>query len=130
MIACRPNQHRLWPLKIGKTKKQKNNKRRKQQSYVGLPRRTMSPKGHTELIIGVSRAKQRQESFAEVQKSVTPQKKPKKTSYVARKIEFSFFGFFFERQASYGAETLTTNRSRAPRHFVLCMLRASAAKKI
>ena len=35
------------------------------------------PKGRTELIIGASRAKCRQESFAEVQKSVAPQKTSK-----------------------------------------------------
>ena len=65
--------------------------------YVTVPHHKMSPKGHTELIIGVSRAKKRQESFAEVQKSVTPQK-PSKNSKKHRIFviffKFSFLKFF------------------------------------
>ena len=37
---------------------------------------------------------------------------------------------FFELQGSHRAETLTADRSRAPRHIVPCMLGASAAKQI
>ena len=44
---------------------------------------------------------------------------------------FAIFVFrpFLERQGSYGAENLMTDRSRGPRHFVSCMLGASAAKR-
>ena len=83
--------------KNGKSQKPKTKKRHKQHMYVTVPHHKMSPKGHTELIIGVSRAKKREESFAEVQKSVTPQKpnkNRKKTSYFAIFFEFSFFSFF------------------------------------
>ena len=52
--------------------------------YVTVPHHKMSPKGHTQLMIGVSRAKKRQESFAAVQKSVTPQKSNK----IAKNIVF------------------------------------------
>ena len=59
--------------------------------YVTVPHHKMSPKGHTELIIGVSRAKKREESFAEVQKSVSPQK----TRQIAKNLHFlKFFEYF------------------------------------
>ena len=45
------------------------------------------------------------------------------------KFVISVFRHFFGRQASYEAETLTTDRSRARRHFVRRMFGASAAKK-
>ena len=65
--------------------------------YVTVPHHKMSPKGHTELIIGVSRAKKREESFAEVQKSVTPQKpnKNRKKHRILRYfLSFRFFKIF------------------------------------
>ena len=80
--------------KNGKSQKPKTKKRHKQHVYVTVPHHKMSPKGHTELIIGVSRAKKREESFAEVQKSVTPQKpnkNRKKHCIFAIFLEFSSF---------------------------------------
>ena len=83
-MAATPMTYRLWLKKNGKSQKPKTKKRHKQHMYVTVPHHKMSPKGHTELIIGVSRAKKRQESFAEVQKSVTPQK-PNKNSKLSQR---------------------------------------------
>ena len=101
--------------------------------YVRVPHHKMSPRDHTELIIGVSRAKKRQESFADVQKSVTPQKpskNSKKHRIFARFLQIFVFGHFFSRQASYGAETLTADRSRAFGRFEKKFSVGRVAKKL
>ena len=80
-----------------KWEKTKTNERRTQHMYFTVPHHKMSPKGHTELIISVSRAEKRQESFAEVQKTVAPQesiKNSKKPRIFTIFFEFSFFSCF------------------------------------
>ena len=73
-----------------------DNKKTKSITVQGAPDHKFGPKGHTELIIGVSRARQRQESFAQVQKSVTPQNLTKITKTIAfLKSIFLFFLLLF-----------------------------------
>ena len=87
----------------------------------------ISPKGRTKLILSVSRAKNHEEHHCE---SVFCRNIPKPNEILdfyrflllfSRFPQFSCFFQFFELQASYGAENLTTERSRCPRFFVLCM---------
>ena len=85
--------------------------------------------GRTDLIVGVSKANKCKESAGGIHFSVAPQKFNKNNKKHCVFCNFRVFRFcrFFDRQASYRAETFTIRRSQAPRH-VSCMFAARVSR--
>ena len=54
-LSPMPTGVKVQPVAQQKLEKPKNRKRHKQHMHVTAPHQKMSPEGHTELIIGVSR---------------------------------------------------------------------------